>query len=166
MFRFHHTSVWLALLTLLLLSLPAVADAQVPFKANVHGFTVSQMPDPTDPTLLIIVVDLKGTGTHLGRFDEHLTHFFNPTTLAFTGFAVFTAANGDTFTTHFFGQGYTTDDPDWITFAVTHTIVEGTGRFKGASGSFVGVGGRYNLVTGEDMAGYVGTISIPGSNKK
>jgi hypothetical protein len=77
-----------------------------------------------------------------------------------------TSANGDAIYTVFYGQGYLTDDPEWITFDVFHTIVGGTGRFEGASGSFVGVGGRFNLVTGEDIAGYLGTISSPGSNKK
>ena len=51
------------------------------------------------------------------------------------------------------------DREGWVTFEVTHDIAEGTGRFKGATGSFDGVYGLFNLVTGEDLGGYDGTIS-------
>jgi len=103
---------------------------------------------------------LNGVGTHLGRFDELLTHHLNTQTGAFTGFAQWTAANGDTFTTVFSGQLYPTDDPALVTFEVTHTIVGGTGRFSNATGTFKGVDGLFNLVTGEDQGGYLGTISF------
>ena len=78
---------------------------------------------------------------------------------AFTRHADWTAANGDTFTTVFHGQLYPTDDPALLTFEVTHTVVDGTGRFNGATGSFTGVNGLFNLVTGEDSGGYLGTFS-------
>ena len=91
-----------------------------------------------------------------------MTHHLNPTTGAFTGSAVLTAANGDGFTTEFQGEiTSVADAAGWVTFDVFHTIAGGTGRFAGATGSFVGVDGRYNLVTGEDIGGYVGTIRLP-----
>jgi hypothetical protein len=130
----------------------------VPFKATFHGFAAA--PTPTDePNVVEIIVPLHGEGTHLGAFDELLVHHLNLATGAFTGHADWTAANGDTFTTVFEGQIHPTDDPAWVTFNVTHTLVKGTGRFNGATASFEGINGRFNLVTGEDQGGYSGTIS-------
>ena len=139
-------------------SISAQAGSPVPLKATFHGF--AQPPTPTgDPDVFEIVVPLQGTATHLGKFDELLFHRLNFSTGAFTGHADWTAANGDTFTTVFHGQLYPTDDPALVSFEVTHTVVGGTGRFDGMTGSFIGVNGLFNLVTGEDLGGYLGTIS-------
>jgi hypothetical protein len=134
------------------------ARSPIPFKATFHGFAEPATPTD-DPDLVEIVVPLHGTGSHLGNFDEHLVHHLNLVTGAFTGHADWTAANGDTFTTVFQGQLYPTDDPSLVTFEVTHTVVAGTGRFKGMTGTFKGVNGLFNLVTGEDQGGYLGSIS-------
>jgi len=142
----------------LLLSGPSQAGSQVPFKARFHGFAEPATPTD-DPGVVQIVVPLHGVGTHLGQFDEHLVHFLNVNTGAFNGYAEWTAANGDTFTTVFQGQLHPTNDPNLVSFEVTHTIVEGTGRFSNATGSFKGVDGLFNLATGEDQGGYLGTIS-------
>ena len=143
---------------LLLLSGLLQAGPQVPFKATFRGFAGPATPT-ADPAVYEIVVPLQGTATHLGKFDEVLVHYINFSTLAFTGHAEWTAANGDTFTTVFQGQLYPTDDPALLTFDVTHTVVGGTGRFHGATGSFDGVNGLFNVVTGEDLGGYLGTFS-------
>ncbi len=149
----------------------------MPFKATFHGFADVEAYECTpDGTVCRIFVPLEGQGTHLGRFHIDLTHLVDFSTVestgiaSFTGTAVFTAANGDSFTTEFSGQLYLPTDPNnpWATFDVTHCIVEGsgTGRFTNAEGCFVGVNGRYNLSTGEDIGGYEGWISSPGANKK
>ncbi len=153
----------------LCLNAPLRAGDQVPFEASLHGFAVSNTPEPpecADCPIHTIGVELDGHATILGRFHDDLLHHLNLQTLAFTGTSTLTTANGDSISTEFHGQLYPTDDPEWLTFDVFHTIIGGTGRFVGASGSFVGVAGRFNLVTGEDIAGYVGTISSPGSLKK
>jgi hypothetical protein len=158
----------LALLIATGLCAPARAGTRVPFKATFHGFAEFPYGTTPDPNVFEIFVPLEGQGTHLGRYHIDLTHLLDVTTGLFTGSAVFTAANGDTFTTHFSGQAYFPTDPDdpWATFDVHHTIVAGTGRFATAKGEFDGVGGRYNLVTGEDIGGYSGWISSPGASKK
>jgi hypothetical protein len=160
-----------ALLVAIGLCAPARAGDRVPFKATFHGFARFPYGATADPNVFEIFVALEGEGTHIGRFREDLTHYLNFATGEFTGFAIFTAANGDTFRTEFYGQvlGPTpdpNDDPAWVTFEVFHTIVEGTGRFADAFGAFVGVDGRYNLETGEDIGGYKGWISSPGASKK
>ena len=151
---------WFAVLSICLTLLVGLSRAgdERPFKGVFHGF--AEAPTETDvPGVVEIVVPLKGTSTHLGKYDMLLVHQLNVNTLAFTGYTEWTAANGDKLYTTFIGQAYPTDNPAWVTFDVTHTITGGTGRFKRATGSFEGVGGRFNLVTGEDLGGYLGTIS-------
>ena len=152
-----NTTISVSICFLLLTGL-SQAGRPVPFKATFHGFAASATPTAI-PNVFEIVVPLQGTATHLGKFDELLVHYIDFSTFAFTGRAYWTAANGDTFTTDFHGQLYLTDDPALLTFDVTHTVVEGTGRFKGATGSFNGVNGLFNRVTGEDLGGYLGTFS-------
>ena len=49
----------------------------------------------------------------------------------------FTAANGDTLTANFTGKSSPTATPGVILIVETATISGGTGRFAGATGSFV-----------------------------
>ncbi len=143
-----------------LLSGSLQADSQVPFKARFHGFAEAPVPTQENPRIVQIVVPLHGVGTHLGPFDEHLVHFLNLDTGEFTGFADWTAANGDTFTTVFAGRIHPTNDPNVVSFEVAHSIVDGTGRFRNATGFFLGVNGLFNPATGEDQGGYEGSISF------
>lgn len=142
---------------LLLLSGLAQAGEAVPFKATFHGYAAGATALPSG--LVEVIVPLQGTATHLGKFDERLVHYIDLSTGMFSGYAEWTAANGDTLTTVFEGQLSPTDDPNWLTFEVTHVVVEGTGRFQRAEGAFKGINGFYNRVTGEDFGGYVGTLS-------
>src|SRR6185295_17934708 len=81
---------------ILLLGGSSQAGSDVPFKARFHGF--AEPPAPTnEQNVFEIVVPLHGVGTHLGQFDERLVHLLNFATGAFTGYADWTAANGDTF---------------------------------------------------------------------
>lgn len=150
---------WVVLSTCLTqLAGPAQAGVERPFQGTFHGF--AEAATPTDvPEVVEISIPLAGQATHLGKFDMVLVHHLNVVTLAFTGHTEWTAANGDRLYTTFIGQAYPSDDPAWITFDVTHTITGGTGRFEEATGTFEGVGGRFNVLTGEDVGGYAGRIS-------
>lgn len=165
--------VALSVLATLALGAPVGAADLVPFKATFHGF--AKLPAKPIPSIAGVVhqidVPLEGEGTHIGAFREDLTHFIDFTTSGFTGFAVFTAADGATFRTVFSGKilGPTpdpADDPKWLTFHVTHTIVAASGRLTGMTGEFIGVDGRYHPDTGEDIGGYVGTISVPSASQQ
>jgi len=151
-------------LTVLSLGLAVLANQSQagenkPFFGAFHGYAEAPT-DTSDPEVKQIVVPLTGVATELGRFDELLVHYLNVNTLAFTGYTEWTAANGDKLYTTFAGQAYPTADFPWLTFDVTHIITGGTGRFAQATGTFIGVNGRFNLATGEDLGGYVGTISF------
>jgi hypothetical protein len=72
----------------------------------------------------------------------------------------FTAANGDTLTADFTSHVTPTDVPGVVFVAVTATITGGTGRFAGATGSFVG-DRLADTVHGTVTESFEGTISVP-----
>ncbi len=146
-------------LCFLMLTHASQAGCRVPFIASFHGFAEPATPTD-DPNVIEVVVPLRGVGTHIGKFRERLVHHINTQDFSFTGYADWTAANGDTFRTVFEGHLIPTDDPNVVTFEVTHTIVSGTGRFRRATGTFKGINGLYNFATGEDQGGYIGFISF------
>ena len=77
-----------------------------------------------------------GTATHLGKFVSYAT--WDPDyTVPLVVHADFTAANGDTLQAEF---------PAFVGASGDATIIGGTGRFAGASGSYVG-----NIFPGDPM---------------
>ena len=75
------------------------------------------------------------------------------------GSSVFTAANGDSLTTDITGLGTPTANPDVHSIVEDHTITGGTGRFAGATGSFIRTY-LLNIVTGVTSGSFDGTIVI------
>jgi hypothetical protein len=76
-----------------------------------------------------------GNATHLGRYTlamEETVNFLNGSA---TGTVVLTAANGDTVSARYTGQGQ--PKPPLVSIREEATITGGTGRFATASGSFV-----------------------------
>jgi hypothetical protein len=76
----------------------------------------------------------EGTATHLGRFTGILTADVRPDNTS-TGRFNFTAANGDTLSGTFVGQGVFVP-PNSARVTEVATIENGTGRFAGATGTF------------------------------
>ena len=151
----------LALVALAVVGLtgPAAAAEQVPFKGSLEG-VVTHIP--VDPQTDYVVVDATGTATHLGQFAVTVPHFVNNTTRTATGLYQFTAANGDTLTAQFTGQASPTATPGVIYIVETATITGGTGRFAGATGSFV-VERLFDRIAGTTVGSFGGTISPPGA---
>lgn len=75
-----------------------------------------------------------GTASLLGRFTETFEHEVNLLTTEGIGSATFTGANGDSISTEITA----TAGPVGTRWRVTehHTVIGGTGRFAGASGTF------------------------------
>jgi hypothetical protein len=129
--RLYWFSALVVFLAVLALSGPAMAAEQpVPFKGRSSG--VVTVTGATGPVVYTHVVG-EGEATHLGHFT--LTANADVDTSLPGGPAsgewTLTAANGDTLSVHFVALGI---DP-------THgrgdfTIVGGTGRFAGATGSY------------------------------
>lgn len=113
---------------------PALTEAkggsELPFKGT---FEATETGQPQGDTLLVNLVG-SGNATQLGRFT--LTAQFTVVlTLASSGTATWTAANGDRVFTTVTGQGVISGGT--ATSVETYTITGGTGRFTDASGSIV-----------------------------
>jgi len=159
MSRFRSTAtITLALIAALRLAGPAAAGEYVPFKGKLQG-DVTRTPAPP---LVMVDINAKGNATHLGRFTLDVPHFVDPMKGMAAGIYQFTAANGDVLCAEFSGQASPTDELGVLYIEETATITGGTGRFAGATGSFV-VERYFDTVAGTTIGSFEGTISRGGS---
>jgi hypothetical protein len=107
---------------------PAGASSELPFHGKVTQIETVFIDFPA------MLVQGTGTGqaTKLGHFTETFEHHVNLLTGEGIGFAQFNAANGDSILTEIVPVA----GPTPSTVTEYHTIVGGTGRFEGATGSF------------------------------
>ena len=160
--RFGSTlGVTLALVTVLAMARSVAAGQQVPFKGSLEG-DVSHSPQPP---LDFVLVEGEGEATHLGRFTFEFPHVVNTTTRTATGTYEFTAANGDTLTADVVGRAMPTGTPGVLAIVEVATITGGTGRFAGATGSFI-VERLFDTVDQTTTGSFEGTISLPGAGKR
>jgi hypothetical protein len=115
-----------------LTSVAVSAAAQTPFKGTVSAVESVVVTPPTAS----IIREGTGTATYLGRFTEHIVLTVDLLTMSSGGSATFTAANGDTLTATVVGQA-TRTGPTTLSIVEDYTITGGTGRFAGATGSFM-----------------------------
>ena len=166
----HHNSILrltLTLLAMLALAGPAAAgrqrrqEKQVPFRGQLEG--VATVAPRTPP---FVSVDIEGSGhaTQLGNFEVSIPHVTNRSNGTAVGSYEFTAANGDTLTADFTESFAPTDVPGVFSDVITATITGGTGRFAGATGSFVS-DRVADHVTGIVSDSFEGTISTPRQGK-
>jgi hypothetical protein len=152
-------SLSLAVLVVLGLAGSAPAQEQVPFKGSFEGnVTVT----PLAPPFVMVDVEATGNATQLGLFTLDIPHVVNRVTHTAAGTYEFTAANGDTVIADFTGTATPTDVPGVLYIEETATIIGGTGRFAGASGSF-SVERWYDTIAGTTIGSFEGTISAPGN---
>jgi hypothetical protein len=150
----------LALLSVLTLAGPAAArgqEKQVPFRGVLEGTATVA---PLAPPFVAVDIEASGHATHLGNFDVSIPHVANRSNGTAVGTYVFTAANGDTLTADFTSRVTPTDVLGVVSVAVTATITGGTGRFEGATGSFVG-DRLVDMAHGTVTESFDGTISTP-----
>ena len=154
-------AVALAAVAVLGLASPAPAGEQVPFKGSLGGVVTHT---PVDAQTDFVLVEATGTATQLGLFAVTVPHYVNTTTRTAVGYYEFTAANGDTLYAEFTGQARPTATPGVIYIVETATIDPdlSTGRFAGATGSFV-VERLFDRIAGTTIGRLEGTISTPGS---
>ena len=158
--RFSSTaSLALVVATVLGLVSPAAAGEQVPLKGILVGDVTHTAIDATHER-----VDIEATGiaTHLGHFTLDVPHVVDRATRTAVGSYEFTAANGDTVYAEFTGQATPTEIPGVLYIEETVTIMGGTGRFAGATGSFI-VERWYDTAAGTTTGSFEGTISSPSS---
>ena len=109
---------------------PAAAGNQVPFKGQSSGVATTESFDPV-AGIVHIRGEGEGEATHLGRFTDTSNVAIYLATGTVLGNWTLTAANGDMLFLEMTAYGI---DPTHG--AGTFTIVSGTGRFQGASGSY------------------------------
>jgi len=149
----------LSLLAVLALAGPAAAEGQrkqVPFRGRLEGLVATVTP--LTPPFVAVTLEGEGHATQLGHFDVSSSIVANEADGTAVGTYEFTAANGDTLTADFTSQVTPTDVPGVVSVAVTATITGGTGRFAGATGSFVG-DRVADMVHGTVTESFDGTIS-------
>ena len=143
----------------------AARATEVPFKGRLEGdFTFE--PEPAPSTFAVVAfTSVAGQATHLGGFSIEAPHRVNLATLPpeATGTFRLTAANGDTLTATFTGLGTPTATPGVFSIVETATITGGTGRFAGATGSFV-VERSVDLNTLFTTGSFDGVITYSGSS--
>ena len=104
----------------------AQGGTEVPFRGSFT--TATQVPPPSPRATL------QGTAVLLGQFTGRLAAEVNPDSSG-TGTFTFIAANGDELSGTFVGQGVFIP-PNTARLTEVATIVSGTGRFAGATGTF------------------------------
>jgi len=150
--RLQMTALFLTFLTAAFAA-SAKPDKELPFRGAIQGVEIATVEFP----LLFVDATASGNATQLGRFT--MTYELEVDLLIHdtSGSAVFTAANGDSLFTDIVGHG--TSLGDFASIVETHTITGGTGRFEGASGSFIRTY-MLNLVTGVTSGSFDGTIVL------
>jgi hypothetical protein len=152
----------LAVVTALGLAGPTLAAELVPFKGSFEG-VVTHTPDP--PPYDLVDIDAAGNASHLGGFMLAIPHIVDTSTRTAIGSYEFTAANGDTLTADFTGRAMPTATPGVIYIVETATITGGTGRFAGATGSFV-IERLFDRIADTTIGSFKGSISSPGASKR
>jgi hypothetical protein len=150
-------SRWLVVLLVAGLAVPGAAAARTqPITLSYTGTSTPPTTVSTQPLIAFTTDTLAGSGSPLGRFTAIYPHLVNFDALTFDGLAVFTGERGDRIVIHLGGSGAPLSP---TIFAVTFagTIVGGTGRFQGASGS-VGGPGTVDLAALTVSATLTGTI--------
>jgi hypothetical protein len=135
----------------------AAAKQEVPFQGSIQGVEID-VPQANGT----LSVNGTGTGlaTHLGRFTA--TYEVTVDLSGGVGSFQFIAANGDRVFTELLGQGTPTETPGINRIEEINTITGGTGRFVGATGSFI-MERLVDLTTGSTSGSFNGTITSPGA---
>jgi hypothetical protein len=114
----------------------AANAAALPFRGTVDSGSHTAVYDPGTNTELIHLVGT-GTATHVGRYTLVSDYALSPVTIAGPERMTLTAANGDVLTAEGTAQGTPSEDGLSVNSLEWLTITGGTGRFAGATGSFV-----------------------------
>jgi len=131
----------------------------LPFEGS---FTLASTGVVAFPTLTVTGT-LQGVATQLGNFTASTLEIVNMPTSTGTGTYIFTAANGDQLTATVAGGEVNFTPPNLSTVALAATIVGGTGRFAGATGTFnIGYTGAIDFASGSSLGkgSFEGSINL------
>lgn len=143
-----------SLLFLLVSAAQASAADAVPFKGTWTGSTISALP--VTPDQVFVVASGPGQATIVGAFVMTSPHMTFLATFGVEGTQVFVAANGDTLNATFAGALAPNADGN-LEGELPATIIGGTGRFDGATGSYT-----FHIVARPAAFGFDSTATIDG----
>lgn len=135
----------------------SAANRALPFRGTLETKTKSIVP--LGATSALFLSDGTGTATHLGRYTIVSALTLDFATLTGTEDLTLTAANGDLLTATATAQGYPNADGVTVNVVETVTITGGTGRFAGATGSYI-LRCVANQATGVSIGSFEGTITL------
>jgi hypothetical protein len=129
------------------------AEKEIPFRGTLQAVETHVVQFPT------LVVEGSGSGiaTQLGKFTMTFDAGVNLSTRVGIGSSEFIAANGDRVFADFVGESTLTGTPNLISIVEIYTVTGGTGRFAGATGSFL-LERLEDQVTGSSSGSFNGTI--------
>jgi hypothetical protein len=158
-----HTSIFVTALLVsilagLVFAMPASASEQLPFKGTLQAVETHEFDFPNQT--LFVTGNGSGNATHLGLYSVEYHVTVSLVTGGGPASIRLEAANGDAILATGFGQGTPTPIPDVRMIVETYTIIDGAGRFAGASGSFTVVR-LVNRITGVTSGAFDGNIVIP-----
>lgn len=138
----------------------ASRSVAVPFKGRLEGNFTFEPEEPPSTFAAVAFTSVAGQATRLGAFTIEAPHRVDLATLPAqaNGTFRFRAANGDILTATFDGLGTPTASPGLFSIVETAIITGGTGRFTGATGSFV-VQRSVDLNTSFTTGSFDGTIT-------
>lgn len=135
-------ALMLIVVLLLSLAMPAMGATERPFRGSFLGVAGPAEPRcGSDVTLGFTAI---GTATHLGRIEGQASNCSDASFPAASvdvhdGVVTFVAADGSTITAEY--EGVQQAPVDGVAaYSMTMTVVGGTGRFEGASGSWAASG--------------------------
>ena len=137
---------------------PALLES-APFKGGDSG-TFEFLETGCAAGLTPLTTHTTGTATLIGAHTFETEECFDTNALTFSGSFTITAANGNTLVGTLVGKGIGVQEDGTATYTFTATILNGTGRFAGATGTFSGNGGG-NLVTFDESRTFSGAITVP-----
>jgi hypothetical protein len=114
----------------------AMNRTELPFQGTLDRASHAITYDPGTNTFLIHLVGT-GTATHLGLFTMTVDYALDPATISGPERMILEAANGDSLFVTGRTQGTPSEDGQSLTSREELRITGGTGRFSGATGSFI-----------------------------
>jgi len=138
---------------------PAASAARVALPLRGTLQTTVKSMTPLGPTTALFHAEGTGTATHLGRYTIISDLTLDFATLTGTEQVTLTAANGDVLYVTVTAQGSPNADGVTVNVLETATITGGTGRFAGATGSYI-ARCVSNQATGVATGTLEGTVSL------
>jgi|RhiMetdeSRZDD1v2_1073273.scaffolds.fasta_scaffold02746_16 hypothetical protein len=129
---------------------------QLPFKGSFQSTEIYVRISPT----MSVNASGSGNATQLGQLTVNYELEVNLLDLSGTGSLYLAGTNGDSIQAKGIGQAVPDRTPDMFNIVEIYTITGGTGRFKGASGTFT-LHRLISITTGAALSNFEGYILIP-----